>query len=124
MEPWVIRWDGHEWTDDQVVVAHVVSVCELVGDNWSAVSPWSGPRALAAWISVLWAAASGKPVTDAMTTVFSLPLTRLTSALSTRPVDPPPDPDPAPVPSPPSAPSNSGTGGKVLIDTTTGVIVG
>lgn len=53
MRAFTITWGDRSWSDDEVVAAHVISVAELLGDVGFEVSPWDGPRQLAAWIAVM-----------------------------------------------------------------------
>lgn len=86
MTPWTITFGDHTWTDEQVTTAHAVAVAELIGDTWDAVSPWTGPKSLAAWIAVLEAArVGGKDAFEtAVVAVYSLPIAALTECLHER----------------------------------------
>jgi N-acyl-D-aspartate/D-glutamate deacylase len=53
MKQWTITFGGQTWTDEAATVMHVVAVAELTDGSWAAMSPWNGPRQLAAWLSVL-----------------------------------------------------------------------
>lgn len=53
---WVIRWDGHEWSEADLTVAHLMLIVSGHGvDTWD-VLPTAGPRrllsTLAAFISL------------------------------------------------------------------------
>lgn len=53
---WVIRWGGREWSEDDLLVAHLMLMVDGHGaDTWD-VAPTGGPRkllsALAAFISL------------------------------------------------------------------------
>lgn len=83
MKPWTISFEEWEWTDAQARTAHVVAVAEMVGDGWDALSPWSGPRALAAWLAVLIAGTTGD-LDAAVTMVYGLPVAALAACLDER----------------------------------------
>lgn len=85
MRDWQITYGDKSWTDRDALVAHVVAVAELIGDTWDAVSPWSGPRSLAAWVAVLVAADTGN-LDQAVRDVYGMPVTDLADCLSDRPV--------------------------------------
>lgn len=56
MRPFVITWGDRSWTDEQCASAHVIAVADVLGTEGFEVSPWDGPKQLAAWIAVLLAA--------------------------------------------------------------------
>lgn len=85
MKPWTITFDGHTWTDDDVTTAHAVAVTEIIGDTWDACSPWTGPRALAAWIAVLYGSAISD-IEKAVVAVYQLPIASLGDCLQDRTV--------------------------------------
>lgn len=84
MKPWTITFDGHTWTDDRASTALTVAVTELIGDRWDAVSPWNGPRVLAAWITVLHCADTGGDVEQSLVKVYGLPVAELVAGLTDR----------------------------------------
>lgn len=59
MQPWTITYGEWSWTDETAKVMHLVAVAELTDNSWAAVSPWTGPRQLAAWLAVLLAVEVG-----------------------------------------------------------------
>lgn len=61
MRPWVIRFLDKEWRSDQVRAQTLVAVADEYGpaDQWQAISPWNGPVALAAWLTVLFTTECG-----------------------------------------------------------------
>lgn len=81
MKPWVITYGGHTWTDDNVTVMHAVAVAELTDNSWAAMSPWNGPRFLAAWLAVLLAGAVGN-LDQATATVYAMSPAALAASLS------------------------------------------
>lgn len=85
MKGWKITWDELEWTDDKVTAAQAVAVAgELPGSGWGALSPWTGPVELAAWLTVLIAGARGCSLADAMAEVWARPAADLIGCLSER----------------------------------------
>ena len=80
MKPWTISFRGHEWSSDTVTTAHVVAVAELIGDGWDSVSPWNGPRVLAAWLAVLVASDAGD-LDAAVNLVYAVPAVELLGCL-------------------------------------------
>jgi N-acyl-D-aspartate/D-glutamate deacylase len=83
MKPWTITFGGQTWTDADATVVHVVAVAELTDNSWSAMSPWSGPRHLAAWLAVLLAGAIGE--LDAATAiVYAMSPAELAEVLAER----------------------------------------
>lgn len=102
MKAWTITFGNKSWTDRQVSTAHAVAVADLVGDNWDAVSPWTGPRVLAAWLAVLITSDTGD-LDASVKAVYALPIDELVGCLAGREpsvtVSPPPPPE-----APPSAP--------------------
>lgn len=97
MKGWTISFDGHEWSDDEATAGQACAVAELIGDSWDAVSPWSGPKSLAAWIAVLHTSVSGD-IGVSVTAVYGMPVAALGDCLSDR--DPEPAADVAVVASP------------------------
>lgn len=63
MRPWVIRVLDKEWTSEQVRAQTLIAVADEYGpaDQWQAISPWNGPVALAAWLTVLFTSETGNP---------------------------------------------------------------
>jgi len=51
---WTIKWGDTTWTDEQATAGHVIAVADILeaGVGFD-VSPWDGPKQLAAWIAVL-----------------------------------------------------------------------
>lgn len=88
MQPWTISFRGKSWSDDQVTVMHACAVAELTDDSWQAVSPWNGPRHLAAWLAVLLAVDTGD-LTTSTAMVNGLSLSEFAGVLSERKVDEP-----------------------------------
>lgn len=84
MKPWSITWGDLSLTDEQATGAHLAVVSELVGDGWDAVSPWSSPRALQAWIVALVASSNGGDVAAAVAGVWASSVVSITDALSER----------------------------------------
>lgn len=84
MKNWKITWGGHSWTDEDVTAAHLVAVADILGgDSWTSASPWTGPKALAAWVTVLLGIATGD-LDEALAEVYSASGARLIGALSNR----------------------------------------
>lgn len=82
---WQIKWDDNTWTDENVLGAHLVAVADLIGaDSWTAVSPWTGIKALAAWCVVLLSTTDGYDLDSALTAVYGAPGAKVVGALSTR----------------------------------------
>jgi len=79
---WTIRFDGHEWSDTDVSTAHAVGVAELIGDSWDVVSPWTGPRSLAAWVAVLYGTVVG--IDEAFAAVYRMPFGQLAGCITDR----------------------------------------
>jgi hypothetical protein len=82
MEPWVIRFGDHTLTSEQATGAHLSIVADLVGDEWSAVSPWAGPRSLMAWLVAMTAANNGGDLPAALADIYSTPVMQITDCLS------------------------------------------
>jgi hypothetical protein len=83
MTYWRITWGDHSWTDSDVSGAHLVAVADLLEqDSWTSISPWTGPKSLAAWIVVL-VASQGRELDDALAEVYSAPAAKILAALST-----------------------------------------
>lgn len=61
MRPWVIRYLDKEWSSADVRAQTLIAVGEEYGpaDQWQSVSPWNGPVALAAWLTVLFTSECG-----------------------------------------------------------------
>lgn len=81
MKPWIITYGGHTWTDGKATVVHAVAVAELTDNSWAAMSPWNGPRYLAAWLAVLLAAEVGD-LDQATATVYAMTPAELAATLS------------------------------------------
>lgn len=82
MSTWKITYKDQTWTDSDVTTAHIVSVAELIGDSWQAMSPWSGPRSLAAWLAVLIAASRPVDLAVAIMEVYALTPAELAGVLA------------------------------------------
>lgn len=82
MEPWVIRYGTYTLASDQATGAHLSIVADLVGDQWSAVSPWAGPRSLMAWLVAIAATNNGGDLPAALADVYSTTITEITDCLS------------------------------------------
>lgn len=87
MKPWTIKFRGFEWSDETATTAHLVAVAELIGDGWDSVSPWNGPRVLAAWVAVLVASDAGD-LDAAVNLVYAVPVVELLGCLDERVVPP------------------------------------
>lgn len=88
MKPWMLTYGEHTWTNEQATAAHLVAVADIAGDRWEVASPWTGPRALAAWAAVMIASlkgGEGDAVRDALVEVYMLPMGSLIDMLG----DPP-----------------------------------
>lgn len=56
-DPWVITWGGTTFSSASATAGHLIAVADLLESGVGfAVSPWDGPKQLAAWIAVLVAA--------------------------------------------------------------------
>lgn len=54
MRSWTIQWGDDQWTDEQATAGHVIAVADMLEASVGFdVSPWDGPKQLAAWIAVL-----------------------------------------------------------------------
>ncbi len=85
MNKWKITWDEHQWTDDQVLGAHLVAVADLLGgDSWTSISPWSGVKALSAWIVVLLTSVNGGDADEALAEVYGATGAKILGSLATR----------------------------------------
>jgi len=91
---WQITFGGHTWTDADATTGHVVALGEMGLSDWKAVSPWSSPVMLAAWLTVLIASTTGAGLPEAEMRVGQIPLNDLVACLS----EPSAAPDPEPVP--------------------------
>lgn len=86
MKRWSIVWGDKTWTHRDARGAHLAMVAELSGDAWDSVSPWSGPRALQAWIVAFVATGNGGDLPAALAAVYAAPLDQFIDAL-TEPAD-------------------------------------
>lgn len=94
MKPWTIRWQGHEWTDEDLTAADLCSVQVLLGveDGWAACDPWRGPVQLSAMIAALYVRATSAGDADVATAaltgvineIHSSPAEMLLNAISER----------------------------------------
>lgn len=94
MKPWIIRWQGHEWTDEDLTAADLCSVQILldVNDGWAACDPWRGPVQLSAMIAALFVRATAggdaQAATASLATVIAAihgsPAEQLLNAISER----------------------------------------
>lgn len=67
-----------------VTAAQMVAVAELSDrTGWEVISPLSGPRQLATWLSVLEAGRSGEPYEQVLAAVMSSPAADLLAAVET-----------------------------------------
>lgn len=82
MKNWSITWGERTWTSDDAKGAHLSIVSELTGDAWDAVSPWSGPRSLQAWIVAFLATENGGDLASALAVVYGAPVGDFVDALS------------------------------------------
>lgn len=94
MRPFAITWGEHTWTDVDVLAAHVISVADILGGTGFDVSPWDGPKQLAAWIAVFRSIeyAGDDPeraVGRAIAEVYAAPADKLLMALRPRLVEVP-----------------------------------
>lgn len=86
-QAWQITFGGHTWTDEDALVGNAVAVNAVLGiDGWDAVTPWSSPTALAAWVTVLVASATGEDLDACSVLVNQTKLNELLGAL-TEPAD-------------------------------------
>lgn len=85
MQPWTITFGDRTWTDETATVMHLVAVAELTDNTWASVSPWNGPRQLAAWLAVLLAVDLGD-LAEATARVHAMSVAELASTLSERTV--------------------------------------
>lgn len=93
MKAWKITWGESSWTDEDVSSGHVIAVADLLdaGVGFD-VSPWDGPKQLAAWITVMSAADKVRAhggdiealVTESMAEVYMSSPSRLLAALGPR----------------------------------------
>ena len=94
MRSWTIKWGDTTWTDEQATAGHVIAVADMLeaGVGFD-VSPWDGPKQLAAWIAVLLSAQRVNAdnvtnveqlVADALTEVYQAKPVALIDALSPR----------------------------------------
>lgn len=82
MKDWSITWGENTWTSEQAKGAHLSIVSELTGDAWDAISPWSGPRSLQAWIVAFLATENGGDLAAAMAAVYVAPVSDFIDALT------------------------------------------
>ena len=83
MNRWRITWGDESWTDSDVNGAHLVAVADLLEqDSWTSISPWTGPKSLAAWLVVL-VASKGRDLDDTIAEIYSAPAAQIVAALST-----------------------------------------
>lgn len=83
MNKWRITWGDNSWTDSDVLGAHLVAVADLLEqDSWTSISPWTGPKSLAAWIVVL-VASQGRDLDETIAEVYSAPAADVIAALTT-----------------------------------------
>lgn len=82
MRDWSITWGEQTWTSEDAKGAHLSIVAELTGDSWEAISPWSGPRSLQAWIAAFLATENGGDLPAAIAAVYAAPVGDFVDALS------------------------------------------
>lgn len=89
MKGWTITWGEHVFTDEDATTANLIAVSDLLGDDWNNISPWNGPRVLAAWLAVLLATKSGD-LDAALSVVYRMSVRELGDCLDDRVLTEPP----------------------------------
>lgn len=94
MKPWTIRWQGYEWTDEDLLAADLCGVQVVLGveDGWAVCNPWKGPVQLSAMIAQLFVrttsggdpAAATEALSEVITAIHSAPADVLLNAISER----------------------------------------
>ena len=82
---WTIQWLDYTWHSTETSVQQLCAVAETLGVwDWSIARPDSGPRQLATWIAVLWAAENPDlTLEQTFLAVMGQPLAVLVNALTT-----------------------------------------
>lgn len=102
MKAWKITWGEHSWTEEDTSSGHLIAVADLLetGAGFD-VSPWDGPKQLAAWITVMLATDRARVTTrpvaqvvaECMAEVYMSSPSRLLDALGPRLLSVAPDGD-------------------------------
>jgi hypothetical protein len=80
---WTITFQGHTWTANDVNTAHLVSVSELLGGSpgWEVADPRTGPKTLATWVAVLYAATTRSSIDEVLPLVFAMTIPELLACI-------------------------------------------
>lgn len=82
MAEWRLKWRDQEWSADDLTVADLIVVSELLQvDSWAALEPTSSPRACVAVLSQLIAKTSGVTIEEAQVAVLSMSLPEFVDTL-------------------------------------------
>lgn len=82
MAEWKLTWSTHEWTANDLTVADLMVVGELLEvDSWQAIQPTASPRTCTAVLSVLIAKTVGVPIEEAQASVLAMPMPEFVGAL-------------------------------------------
>ena len=80
---WKLTWGDKSWSEDDLTVAHVMIVGELLGlDEWSRVEPANSPRTCVAVLATLLAAESGASIEECQAALMAQPFSVLVGALT------------------------------------------
>lgn len=78
-----MTWGDKSWSEDDLTVAHVMVVGELLGlDEWTRVQPTQSPRACVAVLATLLAGESGASIEECQAALLAQPFSALVNALS------------------------------------------
>lgn len=82
MAEWRLKWQDHEWSADDLTIADMLVVGELLEvDSWAALEPTASPRACVAVLSQLIAKTVGVTIEEAQVTVLTMPLPEFVDTL-------------------------------------------
>lgn len=80
-EQWVIRWGGREWSEDDLLVGHLMLMVEGYGDDTWDVAPIRGPRRLLCALAALISIEDHLPYEQVIAGLLQEPASRLLEAL-------------------------------------------
>lgn len=86
--PWMVRFDGNEWTEESLIAAEAVDVARLSGCGW-AIDPRADPLIAAALVAVLCCTRLGHDLDEAMAKVREMAASDLLACIAVPATTPP-----------------------------------
>jgi len=80
---WVLSWGDNTWSVNDLTAAHLVLICEGLGEDTWDFDPRSGPRRFLAVLGSFIAVAEGVPLVDVMVALSATPVETLMAGLQT-----------------------------------------